>query len=230
MPSRHIPNHAFDEILSDLGDDPAIPDPHGIRKSKNTQSNRPEALGMNANRPKIGSFPGLHITPQLKIIGGLVAGFACLAILGLVFLGAYESLKSNSQTSLENTQKQLSELQKEMVVLRNELQDSQDEIYKEIDSLEVSIHSFKEKKAENKVIYKPLPIPHEAELRRWRYLGSLQMGSSQRAYFHTGKGGSTYEKGASVLGDWRISHIQKDVVTLVHPQGKSLTLTASKSE
>ena len=230
MPSRHIPNHAFDEILSDLGDDPAIPDPHGIRKSKNIQSNHPGALGMNANHPKFDSLQGFHLNPQLKIIGGLVAGFVCIAALGLVFFDAYESFKSNSQVHIESTQKQLTELQKEVAVLRNELQDSQDEIYKEIDLLEVSIHSYKEKRAENKVIYKPPPIPHEAELRRWRYLGSLQMGNSQRAYFLTGKGGSTFEMGASVLGDWRLSHIQKNAVTLTHPQGKSLTLSASKGE
>lgn len=33
MPARHIASHSFDEILSDLGDDPANPDPYGIRKS-----------------------------------------------------------------------------------------------------------------------------------------------------------------------------------------------------
>lgn len=32
MPACHISSQSFDEILSDLGDDPAIPDPHGIRK------------------------------------------------------------------------------------------------------------------------------------------------------------------------------------------------------
>jgi len=34
MPSRHISPRSFDEILSELGDDPAIPDPHGIRKTE----------------------------------------------------------------------------------------------------------------------------------------------------------------------------------------------------
>ncbi|QWE20708.1 DUF948 domain-containing protein [Polynucleobacter sp. AP-Kolm-20A-A1] len=216
--------------MSDLGDDPAIPDPHGIRKPKTAKNNHSETLGIHTNQPKLDALQSLHLTPQLKKISGLVAGFAFLAVLGLVFFGAYESLKSNSQAQIESAQNQLTELQKEVAVLRNELQDGLDDIYKEIESLEVSIHSFKEKKAENKVIYKPPPIPHEAELRRWRYLGSLQMGHSQRAYFHTGKGGSTFEMGASVLGDWRLSHIQKDVVTLTHPQGKSLALTASKSE
>ncbi len=33
MPSRHISPQSFDDILSELEDDPAIPDPHGIRKS-----------------------------------------------------------------------------------------------------------------------------------------------------------------------------------------------------
>ncbi len=32
MPPRHISPQSFDDILSELGDDPAIPDPHGIRK------------------------------------------------------------------------------------------------------------------------------------------------------------------------------------------------------
>ena len=33
MPKRHISPQSFDDILSELGDDPAIPDPHGSRKS-----------------------------------------------------------------------------------------------------------------------------------------------------------------------------------------------------
>lgn len=129
MPSRHIPNHAFDEILSDLGDDPAIPDPHGIRKPKTAKNNYSETLGIHTNQPKLDALQGLHLTPQLKKIGGLVAGFACLASLGLVLFGAYESLKSNSQTQIESAQNQLTELQKEIAVLRNELQDGRDDIY-----------------------------------------------------------------------------------------------------
>ena len=38
MPSRHISPQSFDEILSELGDDPAIPDPHGIRKTTSSKS------------------------------------------------------------------------------------------------------------------------------------------------------------------------------------------------
>ena len=40
MPARHISSQSFDEILSELGDDPAIPDPHGIRKPP-PQANAP---------------------------------------------------------------------------------------------------------------------------------------------------------------------------------------------
>ncbi|WP_353432414.1 hypothetical protein [Polynucleobacter sp. MWH-UH23A] len=32
MPARKISPQSFDDILIELGDDPAIPDPHGIRK------------------------------------------------------------------------------------------------------------------------------------------------------------------------------------------------------
>ena len=77
---------------------------------------------------------------------------------------------------------------------------------------------------------KPLAPPHESELRRWRYLGSSQMGAAHQAYFHTGKSHLVFDKGSQVLGDWRLSNIEKEQATIAHPQGKSLVLKAIKSE
>ena len=99
-----------------------------------------------------------------------------------------------------------------------------------MDEIEVSIHLLKDKKPEMRISNKPMAPSHESELRRWRYLGSSQMGASHQAYFHTGKTHIALEKGVQVLGEWRLSNIQKELVTLTHPQGKSLVLKASKSE
>jgi hypothetical protein len=99
-----------------------------------------------------------------------------------------------------------------------------------LDEIEVSIHSLKDKKPEIRVSSKPQLPSHELELRRWRYLGSSQMGPSHQAYFHTGKSHLVFAKGAQVLGDWRLSNIEKELVTLTHSQGKSIVLKASKSE
>lgn len=231
MPSRHIPTHAFDAILSDLGDDPAIPDPHGIRKAKPLGSNSPEPTNKQSIRHKLEALPDpLNAALQVKKVGGLLAILAFLIALGIAFFAAYESLKTNSQSSTEDSQKYLTELKKEIGVLRNELEMNQEDLYKKLDLLEVSIHSLKENKAVNRQIYKPQTIPYEADLVRWRYLGNSQMGDSHRGFFDTNKGISAFEKGAPVLGDWRLSHISKDAANLTHPQGKSLTLKSSKSE
>lgn len=231
MPSRHIPAHAFDDILSELGDDPAIPDPHGIRKAKPLKNDSPEPTHKHSFRQKFEApFEPLNNTLQLKKMGGLLAIPVCLLALGIAFFDAYESLKTHSQTSIEDSQKHLSDLKKEIEVLRIELENSQEDLYKELDLIEVSIHSLKENKTAKKQIYKPQAIPHESELGRWRYLGNSQMGDSHRGFFDTGKGISIFEKGMTVLGDWRLNHIAKDVATLAHPQGKSLNLKSSKSD
>lgn len=231
MPSRHIPPHAFDDILSELGDDPAIPDPHGIRKAKPLKSDPPATPSKQSIRQKFESFPDpLNATLQLKKLGVLLAIFACFIGLGLGLFAAYESLKTHSQASLEDSQKDLSNLKREMEALRNELENSQDALYNELDLLEVSIHSLKENKPPKRPTYKSLAIPHESELDRWRYLGNSQMGTSHRGFFHTGKGISTFEKGTQVLGEWRLNQLAKDAATLAHPQGKSLVLKVSKNE
>ena len=114
--------------------------------------------------------------------------------------------------------------------MRDQIQQDQDDLYVAIDEIEVSIHSLNERKTETRVLSRPQAPNHESELRRWRYLGTSQMGNTQQAYFHTGKSHLTYERGAQVLGEWRLSNIEKGLVTLTHPQGKSVVLRTSKSE
>ena len=143
---------------------------------------------------------------------------------------AYTSLNKQSQDALEASQQQLSELKKEMLLTRDQINQEQDELYLAIDEIEVSIHSLRERKAETRAPNRPQAATHESELRRWRYLGTSKMGNTQQAYFHTGKSHLAFEKGAQVLGEWRLSSIEKGLVTLTHPQGKSLVLKASKSE
>ena len=231
MPSRHIPTHAFDDILSELGDDPAIPDPHGIRKAKPLQNNSPEHTIKHSTRQK-SEAPSdlLYMTPQLKKLGGLLAISVCFLALGIALFAAYEAIKTNPQASIEDSQKHLSELKKEIALLRSEMQSHQEDLYKELDIIEVSIHSLKENKTAKKQIYKPQAIPYESELSRWVYLGNSHMGDSHRGFFNTGKGVSTFEKGVTVLGDWRLNHVAKDAATLTHPQGKSLILKSSKGD
>ena len=230
MPARHISSQSFDEILSDLGDDPAIPDPHGIRKpppQPNTASRTPNQAKSNLfdeplNRLRINnSLQGIAL--PILLLGILIA-FA------IAFFMAYHALNNHSQTVLEESQKQISELKKEMALMREEIQLDQDNLYYAIDEIEVSIHSLKEKKPATSIFSKPSAPPHESELRRWRYLGSSQMGVSHQAYFHTGKSHLVFDKGSQVLGDWRLSNVEKEQATITHPQGKSLVLKATKSE
>jgi hypothetical protein len=56
------------------------------------------------------------------------------------------------------------------------------------------------------------------------------MGGSHRAFFHNGKTTLMVEIGGLLLGDWRLGTADKEVATINHPQGKSLTLKTAISE
>lgn len=230
MPTRHISSQSFDEILSDLGDDPAIPDPHGIRKPPPQGGISPKPPDHHKNRPLAEPLSPIQIKNALQgFAAPLIIIGVCICI-AIVFFIAYNALLKESQFALEASQKQISELKKEMAVIRDEVHQDQDDLYSAIDEIEVSVHSLKDKKPEIRVFNKPQAPNHESELRRWRYLGTSQMGASQQAYFHSGKNHLVFEKGAQVLGEWRLSNIEKELVTFTHPHGKSLILKAFKSE
>jgi archaellum component FlaG (FlaF/FlaG flagellin family) len=230
MPSRHISPQSFDSILSELGDDPAIPDPHGIRKRNPPNpppQNQPSTSKVSANFEAISNQnPLTHLKKFAPLLG---LGGACIA-LGIVCLMAYKSIESGNQTDLDESQRQISELKKEFAILRNEITEIEESLYESIDLLEVSIHSFSQIKPNVKAINKPKSIPHEAELRNWRYLGLSQTKGSHQAFFHNGKTNVMVENGSVVLGDWVLHSFSRESATLTHPQGKSLHLKPSKSE
>jgi len=230
MPSRHISSRSFDEILSELGDDPAIPDPHGIRKTE-----RPKISSENSQKVPQGHFNIESLKDSnwffpIQKLGGFLLFGACVIGISILLLIAYKSTTSSSQAIAEELRKQISELQQELALMRSEFQNDQDNLYEAIDLIEVSIYSLKENKATPKVIAKAQPLTNEAELRRWRYLGTSQMGSTQQAFFQLGKHPASFEKGALTLGDWRLTQITKESATLSHPQGKSIILKPFKTE
>jgi uncharacterized membrane-anchored protein YhcB (DUF1043 family) len=230
MPTRHISSQTFDEILSDLGDDPAIPDPHGIRKPPPRQGASPKPPSHNKGKPYVEPLSQIQIKNSLQgFAAPLILIGVCISA-AIAFFIAYNALINESQATLETSQKQISELKKEMADMRDEIHQDQDDLYFAIDEIEVSIHLLKDKKPEIRTFNKPLAPSHESELRRWRYLGTSQMGASHQAYFHSGKNHLVFEKGTQVLGDWRLSNVEKELATFTHPHGKSLILKASKSE
>ena len=231
MPARHISSQSFDEILSDLGDDPAIPDPHGIRKPSSQQSAPPRPPSQAPNRPFTESLFKPPAPISLQKFGGLIAVlFGILVAAALAFFVAYNALIKEAQSAHEESLKQISELKREMALMEKEFNQVHDELYSSMDELEVSIHSLKDKKPENKVFHKPQAPAHEAELRRWRYLGAAQMGSANQAFFYAGNRSIAFEKGAQILGEWRLSNFENGAAILTHPQGKFLVLKASSSE
>ena len=117
-----------------------------------------------------------------------------------------------------------------MALMRDEFHQDQDDLYSAIDEIEVSIHLLMNKKPESRVSSKPKPPSYEAELRRWRYLGAAQMGSSHQAFFNTGKSNIAFEKGDQVLGEWRLSSIENGSAIFSHPEGKFLVLKAFSNE
>jgi len=230
MPTRHISSQSFDEILSDLGDDPAIPDPHGIRKPPPQKGPSPTPSSHHPSNPFKEPLSHIQIKNSLQgFTTPLILIGVCISA-AIAFFIAYNTLLSESHAALEASQKQIAEMRKEIAVMRDEIHQDQDDLYSAIDEIEVSIHSLKDRKPEIRLLNKPQAPNHETELRRWRYLGTSQMGASHQAYFHSGKNHLVFEKGAQVLGDWRLSNIEKEFATFTHLHGKSLTLKASKSE
>ena len=230
MPSRHISSQSFDAILSELGDDPAIPDPHGIRKPGSVKNSIPGVPSPAKSPTFLDAVNQPDLLHQVKKLGAFMA--LALCFVGLIFglFLAYDSLKSSSDTQLEDTNIHISDLQKDLALMRNALDEDFVSLYEEIDLLKVSIHSLKESKPANKVSSKPKLHPHEQELRRWHYLGSSQIGEVQQAFFHQGKSQAMFSKGVLVLGEWRLTNIEKESATLSHPQGKSIVLQSVKSE
>ena len=230
MPSRQISPQSFDEILSDLGDDPAIPDPHGIRKTPNSKPPSPTAHSQSNKNANLEFLKGMDLSLQTQKMGGPLIIFACLlGVCGGLYL-LYESFISNTQLLAQSSQKEISALQKEWGLLREELQQEQDSLYEAFDILKVSVHSFKENRPISKPPVKSKVLLQEGELSRWRYLGNSQKGATHQALFHTGKKSEIFEKGAAVLGEWRLSQIEKEAATLTHPLGRTLVLKPSKSE
>ena len=230
MPSRQISPQSFDEILSDLGDDPAIPDPHGIRKTPNSKFPHPTPQSQPNKNVNLEFLKGLNLPIQAQKLSGLfVICFCSLGFCGGLFL-VHESFIDQVQSITQSSQKNISALQKEFGLLREELQQEQDKLYESIDEIEVSVHSFKENRSTSKPLVKPKALPHEGELSRWRYLGASQKGLTHQAIFNTGKQSEMFEKGVVVLGEWRLNHIEKEGATLTHPHGRTLVLKPPKSE
>lgn len=229
MPARHIPTHAFDEILTELGDDPAIPDPHGIRKSRPPSGINPHSIHSHLTQESTDSRTPISVAQIKKIVASLPILVCALGLAIAIFL-IYQTLNTTPATHFEDIQLQVAELKKEMAKLQNQLTEIEDELYDEMDKIEVSIHSLRESKGKERNISRVSSNPFESAIQRWKYLGAIQMGGSHQAIFHTEKGRSTIEKGANALGDWHLSHIEKEAATLTNTQGKSLILKTHKGE
>lgn len=226
MPPRHISPQSFDDILSDLGDDPAIPDPHGIRKTsspprmdKPPQAKTPKPFFSS----KSFELSWLNLSPIW-----IAAGMLFISASGFFFY--FESNKHGAEQEINTLQSQLLALKEKLEFSQNEWHSEQEDLYEVIDEIKVSIHSIKIKPTIPAIQSKPAAIPHEAELRRWRYLGITRMGSAEQAFFHTGKSTRMVVKGDLTLGEWRLTQAEKELAILTHSKGKSITFKSTNSE
>jgi hypothetical protein len=226
MPPRHISPQTFDDILSELGDDPAIPDPHGIRKTSS-----PKGVDVaHQNKPAKPPIPakgfelnGFTFSPHWVICGILML-FA-----GSLFF-YFESNNSVSEIEISALNNQLLALKEDFEYSQSEWQSEREDLYKAIDEIEVSVHSLKIKPPIQAPQNQPVAIPEEADLRHWRYLGVAQIGMAEQAFFHTGKSTTMVLKGAIALGEWRLTQLSKELAILTHTNGKSITFKSTRSE
>jgi hypothetical protein len=230
MPARHISSQSFDHLLSELGDDPAIPDPHGIRKTTHQKNMESQTHDHSNSKPIFEAVARLDYFKHAKTLTAFIALAGLIGVLLFGGLIAYGSINRPTSEDPQESQNQISALQKELTLLRKELDEEVGDLYEEIEILEVSVHSLKEIKPKTQTISRPAPHPGEQEIRAWRYLGSSQMGGIQQALFQDGKSHVLFPKGALVLGEWRLTQIEKDLATLSHPLGKSIVLKPVKSE
>jgi hypothetical protein len=226
MPSRHISPQSFDDILSELGDDPAIPDPHGIRKS----SVPPRPMPESKVKPKASSFSisDLHFNGPKNISILIIGALFAITVATVFFL--LESSKANSELELNALQSQISTLKNELALAQSDWLSEQEDLYIALDEMEVSIHSIEVKPTILAPQSKPVMIPHEAELRRWRYLGLTRMGAAEQAFFHNGKTTLMVGKDGLALGEWRLTQAEKGMAILTHPKGKSIGFKSTRSE
>lgn len=230
MPARNISSQSFDHLLSDLGDDPAIPDPHGIRKTpspKNLDFQAPNDGKSRVVYETIAKLDSFAQAKKLTLFLGLAAFLGILLFGGFIAFGA---IGNHAEDNFQESQNQIVALQKELSLLRKEFDEEMSDLYEEIDKLEVSIHSLKQIKPNIQAKLKPIALPYEQEIRRWRYLGTSQMGGIQQALFDLGNSHEMFSKGALALGEWRLNEVEKDAVTLIHPTGKSIVLKPVKNE
>jgi hypothetical protein len=226
MPPRHISPQSFDDILSELGDDPAIPDPHGIRKTTAPPKMDPSSQA-KTQKPAFSTqsleVRWLNLSP-IWILG------CTLLLCGASFFFYLESNKSGAEQEIYQLQSQFLALKEELEQSQNEWRFEREDLYEAIDEIEVSIHSTEIKPPIMATQSKPAAIPHEGELRRWRYLGVTRMGSAEQAFFHTGKSTKMVGKGDLALGEWRLTQAEKELAVLTHSKGKSITFKSTNSE
>ena len=226
MPPRHISPQSFDDILSDLGDDPAIPDPHGIRKTSTPPRVDPSP---QAKTPKPVFLDKLIELNKLNF-SPISIFFVILCVCGGALFFYFDPNKSGAEVEINALQNQLLTLKEEFELSQSEWQSDREDLYDLIDEIEVSIHSLELKPPIQAIQIKPLAIPYEAELRRWRYLGVTRMGSAEQAFFHTGKATRMVGNGEPTLGEWRLTQAAKELAILTHPKGKSITFKSTQSE
>jgi hypothetical protein len=138
--------------------------------------------------------------------------------------------KSGAELEISTLKSQLFTLKEEFEFSQNEWQSEREDLYDAIDEIEVSIHSVEIKPTMQAPQSKPAGIPYEADLRRWRYLGTARMGAAEQAFFHTGKSTRMVVKQDLTLGEWRLTQAEKELAILTHPKGKSITFKSTQSE
>lgn len=218
MPTRHISPQAFDAILSELGDDPAIPDPHGIRKPAGIPP-------LPKSPPPQNKTLNLEL-PQTRTILGLVL---LVLIIGLGFFWSQSFRETAQESPLIELQTQIHQFKKELQLMQGELATTKEDIYEEMDILEVSVHSIKNK-AKPSGLNSPKKTPGEALIKQWRYLGVSQAGDAEHAFFESNHGTLMLAQGDTVAGEWRLIQIQKKGVNFAHPNGTLIFLEAARGE
>lgn len=252
VPKRTISPESFDAILSELGDDPAISKlnhrQNNPEQDKPTMNRReyeadamrlphqfPQAEAHKANTPSpaSGAFfsKAAHQvrSHEKKIWLGLALCLTASAAFNSYMIFEWRSDLDHRITSPGQGSQAIGELNEELLHLRSDIEDDHSMLLELIEHLTTQNQS-KAKVSSKETTQIPKTNPSEQALKRWRYLGMSESGTSIKGFFDSGSGMQTLLLHGIAIGDWKLTSVSRESASFSSSSGKSISLQVNAEQ